>query len=351
MNANGDEKYLTTLPNSGLKIGKVLSLDFESDIEEWLLCDKEHLAIPSHEKFKVRPCNHIFKWIVNGKLYSAIGIAVNNTKYTAGIKYESTSGITEVSAMYGGIIASTEDTKTITLGQRFLIDGNAWRVTLIDNITKVGLISLSLGKDSVSSSDDTTNEIADANLHKYAITLNSTSESIPETSTYQISSVITDNNITVSNPTVTYRSSDETIATVNSNGLITALKVGDCTITISIGTVSQILSISVTEKTTSTTSYSYTWSNGTSLKTYMSSTMALTKTVDSVTTSLTTSYTLDSIGTSLINAGSITITEKTDSSYQIKNINVSIAKSFVITFIDNADSTVIITQTVSLSGM
>jgi hypothetical protein len=48
---NGDEKYITTLPNSNLYIGQILSLKFEDDIKFWLITEKEHLAIPSHDKF------------------------------------------------------------------------------------------------------------------------------------------------------------------------------------------------------------------------------------------------------------------------------------------------------------
>ena len=53
---NGDEKYITTLPNSNIKVGSVLSIEFAKDItSHWIVVDKENLAIPSHDKFKLSP--------------------------------------------------------------------------------------------------------------------------------------------------------------------------------------------------------------------------------------------------------------------------------------------------------
>ena len=61
---NGDEKRITTLPNSGLKIGDVINLTFAEDLTEcWIIEDKENLAIPSHDKFTISPL--YFPAIVN----------------------------------------------------------------------------------------------------------------------------------------------------------------------------------------------------------------------------------------------------------------------------------------------
>ena len=58
-----------------------------------------------------------------------------------------------------------------------------------------------------------------------------TSFDIKESTTYQLSYTVTNNDIVVENPTITYSSSDETIATVDSNGLMTMLKEGSVDIT------------------------------------------------------------------------------------------------------------------------
>ena len=58
-----------------------------------------------------------------------------------------------------------------------------------------------------------------------------TSFDIKESTTYQLSYTVTNNGNVVENPTITYSSSDETIATVDSNGLMTMLKEGSVNIT------------------------------------------------------------------------------------------------------------------------
>lgn len=58
-----------------------------------------------------------------------------------------------------------------------------------------------------------------------------TSFDIKDSTTYQLSYTVTNNGSVVENPTITYSSSDETIATVDSNGLMTMLKEGTVNIT------------------------------------------------------------------------------------------------------------------------
>lgn len=66
----------------------------------------------------------------------------------------------------------------------------------------------------------------------YEITYNGlTSFDINDSTTYQLSYTVTNNGNVVNNPTITYSSSDETIATVDSNGLMTMLKEGSVDIT------------------------------------------------------------------------------------------------------------------------
>ena len=58
-----------------------------------------------------------------------------------------------------------------------------------------------------------------------------TSLDMKDTTTYQLSYTATKNDVVVDNPALTYVSSDNTIATVNGNGLMTLLKEGNVTIT------------------------------------------------------------------------------------------------------------------------
>jgi len=70
--------------------------------------------------------------------------------------------------------------------------------------------------------------------HDYSISiLNGSSASITQNETLQLNLSVTDNSIEISpTPVITYVSSDESICTVNSSGLVTAISSeGNCTIT------------------------------------------------------------------------------------------------------------------------
>lgn len=66
----------------------------------------------------------------------------------------------------------------------------------------------------------------------YKLTYNGvTSLSMADSTTYQLSYIAIKNDVIIDNPTLTYVSSDDTIATVDGNGLMTLLKEGNVTIT------------------------------------------------------------------------------------------------------------------------
>lgn len=83
-----------------------------------------------------------------------------------------------------------------------------------------------------------------------------TSFDIKESTTYQLSYTVTNNGNVVENPTITYSSSDETIATVDSNGLMTMLKEGTVNITATAYSASVTTAMTIAD--TSTPSVDYT---------------------------------------------------------------------------------------------
>ena len=85
----------------------------------------------------------------------------------------------------------------------------------------------------------------------YAITYNGvTSFDIKDSTTYQLSYTVTNNGNVVKNPTIHYSSSDETIATVDSNGLMTMLKEGTVDITATYSTASVTTTMTITNSST-----------------------------------------------------------------------------------------------------
>lgn len=87
----------------------------------------------------------------------------------------------------------------------------------------------------------------------YKITYNGvTSFDIKDSTTYQLSYTVTNHGSVVENPTIHYSSSDETVATVDSNGLMTMLKEGsvDITATCSDASVTTTMTIANTSAPT-----------------------------------------------------------------------------------------------------
>ena len=90
----------------------------------------------------------------------------------------------------------------------------------------------------------------------YKITYNgATSFDINDSTTYQLSYTVTNNGNIVENPAITYSSSDETIATVDSNGLMTMLKEGTVNITARYNTVSDTTTMTIADSSVPSVDY------------------------------------------------------------------------------------------------
>ena len=90
----------------------------------------------------------------------------------------------------------------------------------------------------------------------YKITYNGvTSFDIKDSTTYQLSYTVTNNGNVVKNPTIHYSSSDETIATVDSNGLMTMLKEGTVDITARYSTASVTTTMTIANSSTPSVDY------------------------------------------------------------------------------------------------
>lgn len=82
-----------------------------------------------------------------------------------------------------------------------------------------------------------------------------TSFDIKESTTYQLSYTVTNNGIVIDNPTIHYSSSDETIATVDSNGLMTMLKEGTVDITARYSDASNTTTMTIADSSTPSLDY------------------------------------------------------------------------------------------------
>ena len=82
-----------------------------------------------------------------------------------------------------------------------------------------------------------------------------TSFDINDSTTYQLSYTVTNNGNIVENPTIHYSSSDETVATVNSNGLMTMLKEGTVDITATYSDASTTTTMTIADSSTPSVDY------------------------------------------------------------------------------------------------
>ena len=82
-----------------------------------------------------------------------------------------------------------------------------------------------------------------------------TSFDIKESTTYQLSYSVTNNGNPVYKPTITYSSSDETVATVDSNGLMTMLKEGTVNITATAYSASVTTAMTIADSSTPSVDY------------------------------------------------------------------------------------------------
>ena len=90
----------------------------------------------------------------------------------------------------------------------------------------------------------------------YAITYNGvTSFDMNDSTTYQLSYTVTNNGSVIENPTIHYSSSDETIATVDSNGLMTMLKEGSVDITATAYDASVTTTMTIADTSTPSADY------------------------------------------------------------------------------------------------
>lgn len=355
-NENKEERTINVLVEQPIKTGSYIK-GYDEGIYLTISGVDNHI---SHKEAKIRRCNYILKWMESGILNSQPCIVTNNTKYTGGTK--SQSNFTEVDAMVNITIQMNKNTDKISYGKRFYTMKNAWRVTLIDDITTENVFSWTLGKDSINYEiDDVINGICGAyeNKHTYIYDIPTNFE-VANGNEYTINYSIKDEtgkdfdysliNVTTTNNTL--------IQVTNTKGVISikglSVGIGSIKLSVPISSSSKDFDITFEVKDIVADKIEYTtnFSQGAILKTYMSSTISINKLINGI-IDLTgiVNYSLDNIGTTLLNSGNISITRKTNTSFQIKNVNVSTVKNFIITFMDNSDGTIITTQQINFTGM
>ncbi|MFI2856800.1 Ig-like domain-containing protein [Paenibacillus sp. JSM ZJ436] len=126
-------------------------------------------------------------------------------------------------------VRKTDESKMIKVGQRFIFDAAAWEVTSINRLNP--LVEIVLKSTTIDPSKDNMElRIADYVKPNYAIHVDQTSISLRVDDTYQIDATVTNNGVQIPSPTLSFISSDNTIASVDEHGLVSPVSEGSCTI-------------------------------------------------------------------------------------------------------------------------
>ncbi|MEA4827524.1 MAG: Ig-like domain-containing protein, partial [Clostridium sp.] len=256
-----DKRFKTLLKKQGedIEINGVLSRGLFTEIEENNSYDLKKLFTEENVKQ-----GNIIKgldtyWIVTNKdvniknnIYSKCVVtkAIHNIKiYIENQLYEFPAIIkTQAQSINYGQYINTADgkiilviqdndfTKKINYNDRFIKMGSVWKVTGFTSENE-GLRYLYCEKGTYNDVyDDIKEEIADRwkyeTKHEYVITVEPTTVTLNLGDTQQLTVSVTDNGVEVKNPTLIYISSDNTICSVDENGLITANAIGTTEVSI-----------------------------------------------------------------------------------------------------------------------
>jgi len=157
-----DDKYMVVENSTPSKVGSVI----QWRDRHWLIFSDEEKTIPTHKQHKIKPSNHVIKWLndkgeICGKGNGYPAYIQNNTLYTLGV---STSGhhawITNAKMiMY---LPYSEEAKDMKIGQRIVIGKSIYEVMMKDFVSRRGLIHYLLEETFYNpNTDDLENDVAD----------------------------------------------------------------------------------------------------------------------------------------------------------------------------------------------
>lgn len=138
-------------------------------------------------------------------------------------------------------VANTTITAEIERNDIFLLSNiDNYKIVDINSVIEPGLIVFKM---------EWCAEEQEIPVHNYTISiLNGSTAIIAKNNTLQLNTLVTDNSIEVLSPIITYTSSDEDIATVSNDGIISCLAVGSATISVTYKSVSSNIELTVQEE-------------------------------------------------------------------------------------------------------
>lgn len=222
-------------------VGTYIWIPDENGVEEiWMLVsDKEDAIFPKNCILK---CTYRLRWLHNYKLIEyPVAIRTKNS-YTDGVRQTEDFNLLDNQSAFW--IPFNEDSAEITYNMRFLISNNpkhpqAYIVSKINDVLRPGIISVMLIQDQLGEYDDGTIMCADYDVMRWKcnITVENAGKELhlkPQDSyKLQVSGAI--NEMVVDGTYFTFASGDKDVVTIDQNGKITAVGVGEANILIQLG--------------------------------------------------------------------------------------------------------------------
>lgn len=194
------------------------------DNESWLVLSEVAQKRYTYYRSEIRKCNFTVNFVIDElvKPMACIIDSVTTDKLTNRL-FEMPDGKMVIT------LPNNDLTEKIEVNHRIVKFNTAWRVYGHD-FTEDGLIKLFVERQLPSEKDDMVNEIPDGLDLNYAIIINNSETELAPGATLQINAVVTLNSRVADKP-LSFAVDNEELATIDSNGLLTAIDEGNVTIT------------------------------------------------------------------------------------------------------------------------
>lgn len=201
--------------------------------EWWIIIREEKLQHEVYRRYQIYKCNYMLKWEdIFGARYKSPVALYDYTLYSDGL--DSKQNITTGNSKVGLIVPFNNYTTEWFRNLRFLISNIGYSLAKYESYVNKGVLRAVLREETNLKQDNIKEEIAYNNFESFSITVEQDSINMVQSNQYQIDAKIYKDNISYSNDKkLIYEVMDDEVASVDINGLVTALKEGSTTITIS----------------------------------------------------------------------------------------------------------------------
>jgi len=199
---------------------------------EWLVVTTNN--IDHIKSCIVMQCSGSFIFTKNHVSYT-VPYVLSTSGQGMGLDSDTMKYVSEISNFIFMHITDNSINRLIEISEVIQIGRRSYRVTTDSDIITNGILIFKLEV-----------VLEDAETHVYTVDILNGDVSIQNGSTLQILTEVKDNDDVISNPTLTYSSSNTAIASVSNSGLVTSVAVGNCVITVSGYGVSDTMNLTIT---------------------------------------------------------------------------------------------------------